>query len=126
AQAKSLAEDRLGNGLADVVGANDLEVVAGGAGGGIERLGLDLADAGNLFEELGDLGQRTSHLADHAASSLELIAETLRRVLGHHPATREDDDLAADHLHLGKDVRGEDDGPLLAQLLDEIAHFANL
>ena len=37
-----------------------------------------------------------------------------------------DDDAVASHLHLGQDVRGKQDGMLLAQLADEFARLPDL
>ena len=61
------------------------------------------------------------------AHAAELAKQVGRRVAGLDAALVQDDDHArAGHFDLGEDVRGKQDRVLLAQVLDEVAHLADL
>src|SRR5450432_1052841 len=73
------------------------------------------------------LGGRAVLLDDDAVAAAALaLAQVLRRAVGDELAAADDDDAAAGGLHLGEDVRREDDGLLAPDLLDERADLDDL
>ena len=71
-------------------------------------------------------GRVTAHLQAHGARALQAVGQVVRRVLRDHPALVDDDDAPAGHRDLGQDVRGEHDGVLAAEALDQLAGLDDL
>ena len=103
------------------------------------RLDRDLEHARLLFAERIDLLDvleransrhhivfRTLDAGDQAVLRGEVVRKGVGCAVGHKAAVVDDDHAFADRLHLGQNVRGENDRVAFAEALDQVADLDNL
>ena len=82
--------------------------------------------AGYVVQRGENLSLRTADLDAVQTVFLHHAGDILRLLIGNETALVDDDDAVADGLHLGKDMGGEDNGVIGAQVADQVADLDDL